>query len=87
MLLGFSELNQNELSIYPNPSNGVFFVDLPFGAEEVQVLSLNGQLIERFIPIGESTMQIKLPQLNGFYLLRVKTNTAILTEKISIRNN
>ncbi|MFT6500225.1 MAG: hypothetical protein ACJASQ_000332 [Crocinitomicaceae bacterium] len=84
---GFGELDQANFSIYPNPSNGAFFVDLPSGAEEVQIFSMNGKLIESFVPNGESTMQIKLPQLNGFYLLRIKTNTAILSEKISIRNN
>jgi hypothetical protein len=84
---GFGELDQANLSVYPNPSNGAFFVDLPFGAEKVQLFSMNGKLIESFVPNGESTMQIKLPQLNGFYLLRVKTNTVILSEKISIRNN
>ena len=84
---GFGELDQIKLSIYPNPSIGTFFVDLPSGAEEVQVFSMKGKLIERFTPIGESTMQIKLPQLNGVYLLRVKTHTTIISEKFSILNN
>lgn len=63
------ELSQTQLSIYPNTANGEFFVDLPYGAEEVQVLPLNGKLIERFVPNGESTMQINLKALIDLKLL------------------
>ncbi len=77
----------NKLSMYPNPSNGTFYVDLPNDAEEVQILSLNGQLIERFATNGVTQLQIIVPNLNGMYLVRIKTQSAIISSKISIVNS
>lgn len=73
-----------KLAIYPNPSDGTFFVELPEGAEEIEVLSLNGELIERFYPTTLEKMQLDLPYLNGMYLVRVKTQSTIISSKISI---
>ena len=82
-----NELTSLKLEIYPNPSKGTFFIELPIGAEEVQILSLNGQLIKRFIPNGASNMQIELLGLSGLYLVRVKTQSAVISSKISIQND
>ena len=86
---GFFSLDENDpkeiLSVYPNPSNGIFSIDLPGDAKEVQIVSLSGQLVDQFLPNGESKMEIDLSGLDGFYMVQVYTKSTVLQSKICVQ--
>lgn len=88
-LYGFFSLDENDpkeiLSVYPNPSNGIFSIDLPDDAKEVQIVSLSGLLVDQFLPNGESKMKIDLSGLDGFYMVHVYTKSTVLQSKICVQ--
>lgn len=83
------ENNVNEISFYPNPSNGIINVRNSINTiESVQAFSIDGKLIKEF----KLTTQTQFTQLsmldvvNGVYLINVKfQNGTSHLEKIIIR--
>lgn len=62
--MGISELKLSAFSVYPNPSTGLVFIDVPYGVT-VQVYSLCGQLV-----YSAEGGQVDLSNLNsGSYIV------------------
>lgn len=78
--------NLTQLSIYPNPSVGQFNVELPVGSEIIEVISLTGDLVYQAQVLGLNEVAINLSELNGFYFVQVKTESAIISSKIVVKN-
>lgn len=82
-------VNDNNISIYPNPNNGIFNLDLNLENTEnivVEILDITGRFIEKR-SLFESTSQISfdLSHLNkGIYLVNIRANGEEITKKISI---
>ncbi len=78
---GIHQLNNSQLSIYPNPSHGQCVVrfanELP---QSVKLYSIEGKLIQEVIPSAE-TIQLTLPS-KGIFILCCETENGILTRKI-----
>ena len=70
---GISELKNESLVVYPNPSTGVVNFDNPLG-EEVEIFSVDGQHVS-------STTGTQIDLNPGIYILRIGERTA----KVSIR--
>ena len=86
--VGIKNPTTKSLDIYPNPSNGLFNIDLPIEKIEnstLEVYSLSGSKVFSKT-ITESTNQIDLQQLNsGTYLIKLTKDGVIYSEKIQIR--
>jgi hypothetical protein len=86
--VGISNPKNKSLEIYPNPSNGLFKLDLPVDKIEnstLEVYSLSGSKVYSMV-ITESTNQIDLTNLNsGTYLLKLSKDGIIYSEKVQIR--
>jgi len=86
--VGISNPITKSLEIYPNPSNGLFKLDLPVDKIEnstIEVYSLSGSKVFSKV-IMESTNQIDLTHLNsGTYLIKLSKDGVIYSEKIQIR--
>ncbi|MCO6500471.1 MAG: S8 family peptidase [Vicingus serpentipes] len=73
--------SKEELFIYPNPTNGIFYINTQQKIQEVMVKNL----------LGEVILSTTLPEVNlsnyakGVYLVEVTTETAHLKQKL-IRN-
>lgn len=71
--LGVNELTAGEASIYPNPSNGEFHVDVDGEIRNVTVVSLLGQSIQGIQTLDRAHFKIADKDLGkGYYFVKVQ---------------
>ena len=76
-------LNENLLSVFPNPSRGVFDLDLDekLKPDLLQVFNFQGQVVLS----GKFKSRLNLSELgSGNYILSIQTPDGVLSKKISI---
>lgn len=70
---GISE-NVDTYSVYPNPSNGIFNVDLPLNSDvSIRVLNISGQEIYSASNVNSNTHSFELNNEAGIYFLEIET--------------
>jgi hypothetical protein len=75
------EINQNNFTIYPNPSNGIFTVtNNKLQITDIEIIDLAGKIIQYSVINGQYSIN-----KNGIYLIKIKTETGIYTEKLVIQ--
>jgi hypothetical protein len=81
--------NSSEFKLYPNPSSGIFNVEIPYPPEEqteMQVIDLTGRTDYSGQSKKTGRMEIDLSgQPKGMYFVRVKTGDKFLIRKIVIQ--
>ena len=81
---GFENTTRDELSIFPNPSDGDFRLDIgSLTIDNLQIFSLSGQLMYSESNITSDVVINDLPV--GFYLLKANTSTGTITQKLVVR--
>ncbi len=86
--VGQNEVPASTLSVYPNPSNGVFTIKLPVGAEgaAATVYTLEGKIVfQRTISSKEAEIDLR-KEGDGIYLIEINSGTSILREKIILQH-
>ena len=77
---------ENSISIYPNPTdNGSISINTNSTIDNIQLITINGQLINDFnnpVKINETYTLENLP--HGFYFLKLTSNNNSITKKISV---
>jgi hypothetical protein len=80
------QLNNSDVIIYPNPTNGNFYLQLPNAPTEnnviIDVLSIQGERIQSFMTNQQITELNMSDYAAGMYLLRVKNGLAYSTHKV-----
>jgi len=79
--VGNREFSKLDFNIYPNPTNGNATIDLPSGfkASGIEVLNVNGQLVE-VKSANASARQIDLNGLSpGWYLVKVSNGEQVVS--------
>jgi Secretion system C-terminal sorting domain/Carbohydrate esterase, sialic acid-specific acetylesterase len=81
--------DDNGISIYPNPSRGLFSIDskVDWRNSDVEVYNMRGELIQRtFVTVFNDVQKLDLTNLTeGEYMLRIKTdNFFTITKRIII---
>ena len=72
-------LNQNVISLYPNPSKSYFEMETTVILKKVEVYSMQGQLIKSFLP----QKQYDISELiSGIYLVKVHGNIGNVTKRL-----
>lgn len=85
-----SAFNANNIKVYPNPSNGNFFIkskDLGSHAK-VAIYDMNGRVVHTSgfnVVTGESTNEFNVNLTKGVYLLKVTSSKANYTQKLIIK--
>jgi hypothetical protein len=74
---------QQQVSIYPNPTNGNVTLDLSgLNAKTVELFSVSGQMLYSMVPTDE-TMTLSLSEYaEGIYFVRIHSDNAVTTQKI-----
>jgi hypothetical protein len=83
-------LNPKDLRIYPNPTSDLLNIVLPGELADqpasVKLYGINGNLVYQEEIFGNSTLQLSgLNLTSGVYLLRIQTESLVLTKKIVYR--
>ena len=81
---------ENNFSIYPNPSTGIIFLNLPASWKElvnVKITDVTGKLMYNTQPATRnSKLEIDISnQPAGIYFITIKTKTGIYTKKLIIQ--
>ncbi len=89
--LNDNETSSHNLSVYPNPSNGHFYIDYESinpGDESIEVSDVLGRVVfESNIKahaIGVQKIEVSTPLQNGFYNVLLKTKQGVFIKKIVI---
>lgn len=87
LILHQETLSEHDWSIYPNPSGGIFLIELPgniSGAASVEIFDLNGKLMHQRSLFQQTKLDLaSLPK--GIYLLRLSMNGQTATKRILLR--
>jgi hypothetical protein len=90
--VGLEEINESNMHIYPNPSQGSFFVEMDLNTKEegiLQVSNLMGAIVwEENLPAqtGQLTRHIHLNELPaGLYLVSLQSNGIRLVKKLIVQ--
>jgi hypothetical protein len=86
---GMEENNSNDFNIFPNPSNGSFYLEssgLINSETEIQLMDLTGRIVyEKHLVITEK-FEIDLSgNQKGMYFLRVKAREMVMNRKVIIQ--
>lgn len=88
--IGLNTLNKsltnNEVRVFPNPSNGTFSVSTSSNIESIEVFSITGQMVYTVKNISSSVYEVSNTTLDkGVYFIKVKTNSGLETKKITLQ--
>ncbi len=79
----FSEITNNIINIYPNPSQGLFYVNSNENQLEYTILDTNGKIILNQIALNNEPIDLRnMPQ--GLYFINLASENAVINKKISI---
>ena len=80
------ELNQIEFDIYPNPSNGSFFIN-PNGnyVKSIFVRDMTGREVYSELLESSSIVSLELNCQSGLYIVEIETNLGHLTKSIVLK--
>ena len=74
------EISENEVTIFPNPTNGILNIVTEKHIISAEIIDLSGRIVARF---SDNTIDISaLP--NGYYTLRIVTNEGVAVNKVCV---
>lgn len=83
---GIEDLKRAEIEIYPNPvQDGRLTFSIPHGITAINILSLNGQVVQNISPSGTQTIEANLQVPAGVYIVQMVGNKETVHSKIVVR--
>ena len=77
-------VESSDISVYPNPSNGLINIEMFTDAENITVLNSLGQIIQTKTVKGETLVSLEL-EASGVYFIRVETSKKqVITKKLVV---
>jgi hypothetical protein len=86
---GVNDLDRCSFNIYPNPSNGNFFIDISNTAKNtsISIVNSNGKVILKKNIMNNLNNVVNLSgQPNGIYFIQINMDGEIFTEKLLLNN-
>ena len=83
--VGVNEYDNHIVSVYPNPTSGLFTIDMGDNHGEISytILTIDGRIITRGKTTTQNKVEIDLTDENrGLYFLKVNDDKEIATYKI-----
>lgn len=86
--LGLAEINNELLNVYPNPTTGVLTIDLSGLSmiNSIEILDLNGRVIETKSVNAESTTTDLSAMKDGFYFVKVNTIKGSVLRRVALQH-
>jgi len=83
--MGIEQLsnNDNQVSVFPNPTTGKFTITFPISTKQIQISNSLGQVIQTLYVDNEKSKDFEL-SVNGIYLIQLKTDKLTLSAKLVI---
>jgi uncharacterized delta-60 repeat protein len=83
---GIASLSLDQsISIFPNPSNGIFTIQCPVKISELEIINAFGEkCFATTVNSQQETVNLS-SQPNGIYLLQLKTDNGVLNKKIILQ--
>ena len=80
--LGVNEQLESEISIYPNPSNGIYHLESPYLIEFIEVYNVIGELVSTS-PVHSKEYELDIQnQADGIYFVKMKLGEESVWKKI-----
>ncbi|MEO9531179.1 MAG: T9SS type A sorting domain-containing protein [Crocinitomicaceae bacterium] len=84
--IGFDENPAFEVKMYPNPTNGLMNIELIDGADFIQIIALNGQLVMNETNIASGITAFDLSHLEkGVYMVQLVKGEQVVTKRIIVQ--
>lgn len=85
--IGLTEFESQQLSVYPNPSNGRFTVSSNLSQPvSIEIVDATGRLISSYPNIINGKTEIEIENVSsGIYFIRFKVDDRVDTQKLMIR--
>nr|WP_321227535.1 endonuclease [uncultured Psychroserpens sp.] len=80
--LSVNEFDQNQISVYPNPTTNSITIKGLNTQADLQVFSIEGKLLKSFDYSGEATVNLNLP--SGIYLLTISSEDKQIVKKLVV---
>ena len=80
--LNVDEFDQNQISVYPNPTTNTISIKGLSVKADVQVFSIEGKLLNAFTYNNETTIDLNLPR--GIYLLAITSENRQTVKKLIV---
>jgi hypothetical protein len=85
---GLNAMVTEDIKVYPNPTNGIFLIELPQGITNAEILvtDLTGKTIEHRTAIGVNTVRFDLSNVSaGTYLVNVVSGQNAYQTKVTLQ--
>lgn len=80
---GLTDLQSAGISIYPNPSTGLFTIESVQSLETIQIMDIRGRLVYEASSLNESSLDVNISNENaGVYYVRISGAFGTITEKV-----
>lgn len=86
-----NELTSDDISVYPNPNDGVFYLDISSNTSKSFEITVHdpihefGKVFSEKV-IGNQTLKLNLDNLtSGIYIIKITDGQTIVTKKLSVR--
>jgi len=78
-------MNRDDFSflIYPNPSSGIFQINLPKDANYIIIYDIIGNIVYQENLVSQNSIDLNL-NINGIYLVSISTPTKTMNQKLII---
>lgn len=82
-LSGFENKKENNFRVFPNPSDGIFYINSSSEIRQLEIYNSSGQLIQKNMAPVNKNMELNFSdETNGVYLIKIITNESTFIEKM-----
>ena len=74
----------NNISVFPNPNNGKFSVNLGENAQSYVLYDMSGRVVEEKALNGQSVVDFDMNIAAGTYFIKVINNDKVAVERIVV---
>jgi hypothetical protein len=87
MLAGINEISENDLTLFPNPTDEMLNISSEFAMQSLTISSMNGVLVLKTTLDGKTSHQLDLREIpSGMYITEITTESGIRTKRLIVKN-